>query len=787
MLALVVVAGTLVSTHPRVVFFGQTFVQRDAIRFRLAVRGYLSETLSAGRLPQWFDGLGFGTPFAGNPVYSVVTPLSWPLAISSSVLAIDLWELLCVLIAGLGTAALARRLGADAWGGALAGAALSACGYVSTTVVSGMAPNLAWTPWVAWATVGAVAVQPERWGVVRRTAPLAVLGSLQVMAGEPASALVAALLVVVLVLALAPRRLAALASLAVPGAFVVGLSSVAWLPARATLARSARAAGLGAADGQWSLDARRLLELVWAVPFGSEQGGGWYAGVALANRPGDPCWSFSLFLGFPVLLLALVGATKTRGAWALLLGSLLFVALAMGSGTPLYRLLSGLAPMGRLVRFPEKFVLGALVLWCALAGVGWRRVACDGIAAGWSKVALVVGLALGLGAGVLRLRAPAAIADLASRGRAWGLVLDWHSGVMTAVAGGMLATAGSLVFAGALGARRRGLRGWHPAAALGVLAPLAVANWLATPVAPRAEVESRPAVLRALPAPAPGAPRPRIFRVPPPRMAPGYPDGVAYGRDLWQSLDFDVAARLGYSALPGFDPGASAGYQLFWDGVARRSSLDALARLLGVSYLMAQDVERMHYVPRATIARAIDGWSLLETGGTRPRAFVAPRWFAVDDLDQAITSLAMPGRAADLGRIALVRPPPGLPQGVGELSPCAVASEVPERVVVDCDSPAGGHAVLLDEMAPGWRATVDGVEASIVSADGLFRAVRLHSGRHRVVFSYRTPGLAAGALLSLLSAVFLLAASLRSRTAVFSGSSGRGATMRGARRSPSQD
>jgi uncharacterized membrane protein YfhO len=88
-------------------------------------------------------------------------------------------------------------------------------------------------------------------------------------------------------------------------------------------------------------------------------------------------------------------------------------------------------------------------------------------------------------------------------------------------------------------------------------------------------------------------------------------------------------------------------------------------------------------------------------------------------------------------------------------------------VLLDCDSPGGGYAVLLDEWAPGWTAATDGRPAPILLADGLFRAVPVEPGPHRIVVSYSTPGLRAGAAVSLLAwlggAAWLLAGRARRR------------------------
>lgn len=58
-------------------------------------------------------------------------------------------------------------------------------------------------------------------------------------------------------------------------------------------------------------------------------------------------------------------------------------------------------------------------------------------------------------------------------------------------------------------------------------------------------------------------------------------------------------------------------------------------------------------------------------------------------------------------------------------------------VVVEADSPDGGHVVLFDVWHPWWRAEVDGAPARIERANVLFRAVAVPAGRNVVRFRFR--------------------------------------------------
>lgn len=59
------------------------------------------------------------------------------------------------------------------------------------------------------------------------------------------------------------------------------------------------------------------------------------------------------------------------------------------------------------------------------------------------------------------------------------------------------------------------------------------------------------------------------------------------------------------------------------------------------------------------------------------------------------------------------------------------------EVVVDTDSPDGGHVVLNDVWHPWWFADIGGVPAPILKANVLFRAVAVPPGKHRVTFRFR--------------------------------------------------
>jgi hypothetical protein len=742
-------AALVAAAHHRVLLFGETFVLRDALTFLAPARAELAGALRSGRFPEWWDGVGFGHPFAAHPAYLATNPVGWLLALLPEGPGADLGTVLLVFLAGAGAAAFASRLGAGPSGALVAGASLALGGYLSSILVNGFAPFVAWTPWVAWGTARLADKSSREASPAKRlreALPLAAALSFQLAAGEPASILVALLLGLSVLLAQSrPLRTAAVPTV-VAGVFAAALAGVSLLPAVLFYPESARAAGLASESARWSMHPARALEWIWPLAFGSVARDGWFAGFALEGRGGDPFWSFSLFVGFPVLLLAVLGA-RARPRALLLAGSGLFVLLALGSHGPLYRLLlSGLVESGR-INFPEKFLYGALVVWSALAGVGWTTVFGDRpsrrVAATAAAGAALLLAALGL---FVTARLPLE-RELARRGAAAALRLG--DGLDAARDGAIVAAMGGLAFAAGLAWRRNGRarRGAELLAAVGVLAPLLLVQREITPLVARAEVERMPRALAALPPPAQEGPPSRLLELPSFPPLPPFRSGREMALRVHEGLEGNVAARFGFGIVPGFESAELAASRQFWLEAGRQLPVPALVRFLGVDFVFERvaPLRGDEHLPRMRVASGA-GFAGAEV---RPRAFVSSRWLAVESADAAFRSLLEPGRDADLGLVSVVGGEASRREGPGPLEPCAVERRRSEEIVLRCTSERGGYAVLLEATAPGWSARLNGARAAVRRVEGLFRGVRIPPGSHEVVFRYRTPGLRAGAAISL--------------------------------------
>jgi hypothetical protein len=166
--------------------------------------------------------------------------------------------------------------------------------------------------------------------------------------------------------------------------------------------------------------------------------------------------------------------------------------------------------------------------------------------------------------------------------------------------------------------------------------------------------------------------------------------------------------------------------------------------------------------PRLASLAPLVPMSLFEDPRPDPRARVVTAARIVPDVRERIATLfAAP---APPGSEVLLAGPPPAPAGVpGEpaIAEARITQESPTAMRITAAVPrGGGYLVVVDAYDPNWTAAVDGVAAPLLEADGLFRAVHLAAGRHEVALRYRSRPLRWGVVVSVATAVLLLAGCL---------------------------
>jgi hypothetical protein len=175
----------------------------------------------------------------------------------------------------------------------------------------------------------------------------------------------------------------------------------------------------------------------------------------------------------------------------------------------------------------------------------------------------------------------------------------------------------------------------------------------------------------------------------------------------------------------------------------RRTRTDSPAtRLLGEvfngspkpSYLY----EDLCFVPRAYVA----GSSLFTTSSLETlRRLASPQFDARSEVILAAERGSAPALQAS--------------QPVGNAK---IVERHPNSVTLQAELSRPGYLVFLERYYPSWRAAVDGLDAPVLRANQLFRAVYVPPGHHQVRFYYRQAGLKTGLAISL--AAILLAAAV---------------------------
>ncbi len=738
-LALIAVVG-----YAAVLVGGATFVGRDHLTHTIPAKQYLADALQDGRLPEWWSAVDLGVPFAANPNHSALYPPVWLVALLPMPWSVDVLLVLHVLFAGVGTAVLARRFGARPTGAIVAGAAFMLCGFTSSTLVhGGPLLTLAWAPWIA-SFADDVATAQTRADRTRTLLVLAAVIACELLAGDPSFAIAGGLLSLGVAVCRADRRLLAAAIVILAHVVATVLAAVVVAPALLFALESSRGSGLAYETATaWSMHPLRALEWIWPDALGDPNRVTAHVARAIADssRPMrlSPSWALGLYLSIPVLVLAAAGwlrgtPTQRRLGWVVL-G---FILLALGRYTPVYDAFRTVFVVEKIVRYPEKYLSGAVVITCAFAGLGWTTFADRDVARRtWMIVASTLGaLVIAIGVGLWLVPHLAHSADLSTLAP----TLDIDAGRDHARDTALTAVTVTCAIAALCYLSR--YRRWllHVGSAI-LIAHLVARVWQLLPTFDRAILERAPAIIENVTA------AHRIARPMSHRMRAD-DELAAQARTLYEGAAPNVATRFGQSYFIGYDQGHNARFHTWRPTLVANESRAHDVYGVELEIIDADDAGRR---PVLGTDAPYGPYALVANVDHRPRAFTTNRWrwFADDTTLASELFAAGSDPTTTLATVHLSGEGPAASVSAPLVAECTIASSRPEAVDVTCDARADGYAVLLDTWAPGWTASVDGTPTQIERGDLLVRAVRVSAGRHTIAYRYVTPGLRTGAVISL--------------------------------------
>ncbi len=139
-----------------------------------------------------------------------------------------------------------------------------------------------------------------------------------------------------------------------------------------------------------------------------------------------------------------------------------------------------------------------------------------------------------------------------------------------------------------------------------------------------------------------------------------------------------------------------------------------------------------------------------------PRAFLAREVQAVASGAAALDLMAKWQRGIAPRAVVELQQGTKLPPGASEEGGAVILASEVEHIVIQTKSPREALLVLSDTYFPGWKADVDGVWATILRTNFLFRGVVVPGGSHRVTFRYDPSSVRMGMILGGLGWVIVI-------------------------------
>jgi hypothetical protein len=708
-----------------------TLFFRDIQVHFMPMKFFLARCWNQGYLPFWNPLLSSGTPFFSDIQSGVFYPLSVIFYLFPMPLAFNIFVIAHYLICSWTTYALARHWGLSRSAASLAALSLSLGGYlVSMANVLNNLQAAVWLPAILLCFEKSRGRSPVFWHLVG-----AILFAVLFLAGEPHILMFTALLVTcyhltVLREASWPRHAwKTCVLMAGVGVVSCGLAMVQLAPTWEMLAHSVRTPGFTFEEvTRFSFPPAALSRLVVPPHFD------------IHGASSIPDWLISPYCGFVALPFAWLSVLFSKGSrirfWtACLLGSLV---LAFGENTPLFALLYKTGPLIKSFRFPEKFFFVFAYAVSFLAGFGFdyfleKR---DSLTRHTVAIFGFFGLLL-----LFEVIAPtsafkAPTSSLSLTPSYFLLVALFLSCLLLLRTDRIIAKTFSFLTVALCSV------------------DLILAHVSLNPVVENEFYLQPPQIAKAIEAAAsPG----RVF-VQENKASSFSQQGLSPFEIQCRWRDFLFPATTMICNIPQVNGIQAAETKNQWliTELLEKLNSEQRIRLLGlcnVGFVIAPDDLT------ATDKNDLDGLTpiskyVYQLPQTLPRAYMVPEAVIVPNSARVTEEILKP--AFDLTRYVVLEEPAGvvpLARDGGTVN--HLSCEDPNAISIEVDS-RGGYLVVLDTFYPGWRAFVNGKESKILRANGLFKAVFLEPGSHKVVLVYQPSSFVWGLGVSVLTLLLVV-------------------------------
>jgi hypothetical protein len=751
---------------------GRRLFIRDVASYYYPTKKLLREAWLSGDLPLWNHAYSAGQPMAANPEYAAFYPPHVLLLLPDYDFAFQLLIVLHVVVGAWGAYRFLRSLGLRE-SSSLFGAVTFAFGGLTASLLN-LLPYLFLLTWLPWAFL-----HVRRWltsGGWGDMALAALFLGLQILTAEPTTLVQVWLLVGLYGLhriASAERkrdaaeRIAPRVAMLLVAALAVG--AIQLFPAMDHAGDSVRAEPFAYKTVRsWSMPSVRPAEVALPGAFGRvwrEEETAYLGAVLYSPRPLP--FLFSVYAGMLGCCLAAAGIrAKLPGTGLLLAVAAISFILALGDHTPLLRWLYD-AGIASSFRYAEKFAIMGLLALMVYQARAFDALLDDPRRLG-RTAAVVAGALLALSLVAVALFSGPQGTELARSLTAIGSDEALARVVRDARVDWMANALRAAVALGLCVAAARGLAGrkWAAVAIVTAFVDLAAAGRAVSP-----SIDAR-------------------FYDEPPAAAT-----LAADRDSYRIFPLaDWYDTFGLS-----ENGrrfAATGEGTYW--TVRNGLAPALSAVWRFRYAIEIDYDRTNLLPAKRFVEL--AWRVRNEAGDRRdstlMAMAGARYRtryrdhesasanarSADAIDPVSFEEAATGeryyfadrvlvaRSVEEMARALIRDDPGpraafVESGAAGTAPGRVVSwsESPRSIALDVE--ASGRSLLVMSVTPHryWHATVDGKPRRIVPVNTGFSAVPLEAGRRRVVLEYRNPVLIAGAEITLVAILTLLAIVVLSR------------------------
>jgi hypothetical protein len=361
----------------KVVFMGYDFFFRDIFSHSYPAKFLFAQAIKNGEFPLWNPYLELGLPYVGDLSNQALYFFNVLYLFLPNDIATNSFILVHFILCATFTYFLVYILTDNKFIGFLGAIIFTFSGYnISITCNLEYLSTIAWLPAIFWSYYGLLQTKKPYYFLL-----LSTFLSMLIFSGDPMSYyFICGFLVLACLFEIRDKQQLKTVSVITIGAIIIslGLAAIQLLPAIELSSFSIRSGGLSFVDAtSWSVHPVRLIEFLFPFYFGYHFDLPQYWGVFMfKDNFSDLPWVESFYIGIIPLFLAIAGLVKKPDKLKIYWLSITMVSLilALGKYTFIYKLLYDFLPFFSSFRYPEKLILFVSFGICILASISLKDI-----------------------------------------------------------------------------------------------------------------------------------------------------------------------------------------------------------------------------------------------------------------------------------------------------------------------------------------------------------------------------------------------------------------------------